>query len=240
MKNILLIMLLAGNFALAQKAKTKTEVKTPSVPLPVETVQPATQVNPTPATENMYTTERQWRFGLGLSYGAGSRLSFNDIKSATSTGTADLDYENKLAIDLETRWMMSNAWGFQGGLTYDLEREFTGGKVTSNGITTTLSGSDSKIQMTVIYGNAVYSWEQFYLPFGLNISIPKVTPTSGFTGNFSSSGGLGVQFGAGYNINDNFSVEAMLRGAAVKMTSGATDFGMGFLSNLMLTGKYIF
>ncbi len=206
------------------------------------------QENPTDTpTEKKETVSEHWRFGLGGSLSLSSKLKFDTVTTTGAVGNlvADLDYSNELSIEIEARKLNQMNWGFIGGLTYDAERKLTGGSVTGSGFSVAVnSGDPSKIQATIIYGNAVYRWNQFYLPFGLNVSSIKFTPSSSYRGSSSVDGGLGGQLGVGYYINNNFVTEAYSRVVAVKLrsttSSSTTDYGTGFLSNFMLTGKYIF
>ena len=189
----------------------------------------------------------QWHFGLGGSLSLRSKLRFDTVTATGVTGNlvADLDYSNVFSIELEARKINQMSWGLMGGLTFDGERQLTGGSITGGGVSLVVSDSDpSKIQATVIYGNAVYRWNQFYLPFGLNISAIKFTAASSFTGTSSASGGVGAQVGFGVYVKDNFVIEGYSRAVAVKLSStsssSTTNYGTGFLSNVMLTGKYIF
>lgn len=195
------------------------------------------------------TSERPWRFGVGGSLSLSSKLRFTEGRTDGFSGTfeADLDYTNALSLEFEARNTPDNSWGVIGGLTYDFERKFDGGTIKGGGQSATLSaGSDpSKLQMTVLYANAVYRWNEFYLPFGLNISLPKYTPPNSYTGTSDVKGGLGVQLGVGFYFTEHFVGEIVSRAAAVKMsgvssTGTKTDYGTGFFSTLMFTGKYLF
>lgn len=184
-----------------------------------------------------------WRFGIGGSVSLVSKLKFNDVVISGYSGKYDVDFDfkNGFSLELDARTMNPQSWGFMGGLSYDSEREVSSLTVTDgSGLSSSGSISGMKIQTTVIYGNAVYRWNEFYLPFGLNLS--KVNATTAASN--STSGGLGLQLGVGYYINENFVIEALSRATAVKLkTSSAStdvDFGTGYMSNLMITGKYIF
>lgn len=192
----------------------------------------------------------QWQFGIGGSFSASTKLKFPEGTVDSNKFDADLDYSGGLSVELEARLMKPVSWGFQGGVVFDGERKLTGGLISTADERVTLSSADpSKIQATIIYGNAVYRWNQFYLPFGFNISSIKYTTPSNFSGTSSANGGLGAQLGVGVYINDNFVMEAFSRVVTVKLTSENkndlnemvnTNWGTGSLSNIMITAKYIF
>lgn len=237
MKIYMIVMLLLGQSIWAQESSGKSQIQSQGQQ---EQSQQIPQQEPQQETQEIVYDS--WHFGLGLSYGLVSKLRFDHIVVTGAPGnfTADLDYENTVALEIEARKMSPMSWGFMGGLSIDGERKFTGGTISGMGtsISLTSGGDTSKIQTTVVYGNAVYRWNQFYLPFGFNISAVKFTPAN--SSSMSASGGLGGQLGVGFYINKNFVIEAYSRAVAVKMSSSTTDYGSGFMSNLMLTGKYIF
>ena len=192
--------------------------------------------------------ERSWKTGVGISHGSNSTLKFDKITVANSATTmsGDLDYSNVFSAELDIRNMKSNSWGFISGLTLDGERKLTGGSITGAGVTLTTTATDpSKISTTVLYANAAYQWENFYLPFGFNYSFVKYTPPTSFQGTFDASGGLGAQLGMGYYVSSHFVSELFSRVVAVKLKSTtasglAVNFGDGFLSSIQLTAKYFF
>jgi hypothetical protein len=203
--------------------------------------------NDKPAIEQ--SSKSGWNFAIGLGYSLSSKLKFdNGVGTSSGSSTSfstDLDYKNTYSLSFEGRNMPSNSWGFMGGIQFDGEREFDGGTITSGGITATVSSSGgSKIQFTNLYANAVYRWDQFYLPFGLNVSSVKFTPASGSTGTSDASGGVGAQLGAGFALNENVALELFSRVVAIKLkgttSTSTTDFGTGYLSTLIFQGKYIF
>lgn len=200
-----------------------------------------------PGTQLVPTKESSWQFALGGSLSLSSSARFDSITVSNTAGTltAQLDYSNSISLELEARNMKANSWGFVGGLSLDREQEITGGTISGAGSFVVLTGGNpSKIQTNTIYGSAVYRWNQFYLPFGLNISSVKYTPPSGYTGTASAKGGVGGQLGVGYYFSENFALEGHSRAIGLKLSganSGSTfDYGDGFLSRLVITGKYIF
>ncbi len=223
---MILSLLLASNFVFAQGTQ---------------------KVEPPMTPKRWAPAPDRWRFGVGASYGLISKSSFSQVNESTSLNAVvvDLNFENALSLELDARQSAPNSWGFIGGLTYDQDRKVTGGKIVDTGSTISFPTSDPfKIQFIVFSGNVVYRWNEFYLPFGLNINIAKYTSPSTFSGTHSVNGGLGGQLGVGYYLTEHFTVEAQSRATTFKLNvstnSNSTDYGTGFFSTLMLTGKYIF
>jgi hypothetical protein len=188
-----------------------------------------------------------WAIGVGASLNTSATLHFNQVTVSTGVGSyiVEMQAEDVASIELEARNMDQQSWGFIGGLTYDFERKFTGGRITGFGGTVTLGSTDpAKLKTSVLSANAAYRWENFYLPFGLNYSFVKYTPPASFTGEVSVGGGLGGQLGVGYYISDSIVLEATSRAVLVKLkstsSSGDVDYGTGYLSSLLLTGKMLF
>lgn len=188
-----------------------------------------------------------WRFGMGLSYSTNAKLAFDTItvSSGASILSADLNYKNTFSLEFDVRKMKSYSWGFIGGLTYDGARKFSGGSISGSGVTLAVTPENpSKIQTTVIYANAAYQWDSFYLPFGINYNFVKYTPPSTFNGTYDIAGSIGAQLGLGYYINSNFVAELCSRvvSANMKETEKGTtvDYGFGMLSSMQITAKYFF
>jgi hypothetical protein len=189
-----------------------------------------------------------WQFGLGLGFSLASKAKFDNGTVTTGgssyTFTGDLDYKNAAVLEASGRYMPENSWGCILGLQIDGEREFDSGTITVAGLNVSLSSADSKLQVSNLFANAVYRWNQFYLPFGLNVSSAKFTAASGFSGTSDSSGALGAQVGVGYLPDEHWALELMSRAIGFKLktaTSTATaDYGTGYLSTLIFAGKYYF
>lgn len=178
-----------------------------------------------------------WNFSLGISYDLGTAAKFD---SATISGTSgysyELEYDNSFSIEADARYLPQNSWGFITGLTYDFDRKLNTATLTGNGVSSSEDGQGRKLRTTVAYASAVYRWEKFYLPFGLNYSDVTITPST----NLSISGSVGVQLGIGYYVKDNFAIEAISRTLTARLKAPTSDFGTGHLTSIMLTAKYIF
>lgn len=196
-------------------------------------------------------TNESWRFSVGLGLNIGGKfesdLVFRDSSSGSQVakGKVDFDIDPAVSLDISAQYMPQNSWGFIGGFTYDSERETTGGEIIINGQRVIIAedGDNDKIQARVFHASAVYRWESLYLPFGLNYAAYTFKSSDVPT---SISGGLGAQLGLGYVVNDNFSIEGMIRATSFELSYTDTDenldvtFEDGFFSSFLIMGKYIF
>lgn len=191
--------------------------------------------------------EKKWNFILGIGYMiASSDGRFDDANYSTSglsiASSAKLSYSKVASLDIGIRNVEKNSWGFLGGLNYAFDRKFEDGSIGSIKVTST-SGS-SKIQFTTLYANAVYKWNRLFVPFGLNYSIVKYTPASGFSGTFSESGGIGAQAGVGWEFDKSISLELYSWITAVKLTASSgnekLELGTGYFPSLNAFVKYGF
>lgn len=159
------------------------------------------------------------------------------------SGDAEVDVKNGLALDLSARYMPKQSWGFIAGLTYDFKREFDGGELTLEGQKFIFDegGDNDEIQVTVIYANAVYRWNEFYLPFGLNYSFVDYEAVGG---GVDADGGIGAQLGIGYMLSDNFALELMSRATTLELGAKGGGYSIkfkeGMLTSALLIAKYIF
>lgn len=188
-----------------------------------------------------------WRYGLGLSLNALSKLTFGNVTISTDSNSYKfvLDYGNSQGLEFDIRKLPKNNWGFTGNLSYNFERSVTfltisysGGSIASD------VSSPSKIQITELSANAAYRWDSFYLPIGINYSMVKFIPASGFSGSFSANGGIGWQAGLGFYTSDNFALELISKNTQVKLSStssgATTNYGTGTMNATHLMGKYFF
>ena len=91
--------------------------------------------------------------------------------------------------------------------------------------------------------NALYRFNQFYIPFGVNFSAPILEYQNTST-TLEVTGGVGVQFGLGYFINDSLAAEFFVRSIGLTLTadSGTTkaEYGRGTLTGAGFGFKYLF
>jgi hypothetical protein len=218
-------------------------------PAPVEPTQPVVEA---PPVENQAQPEsdkqsNEYVLTLGVSYNFRTNY-YSDkvvITGSATEYTYDMDYAESFSYEADLRKTPKNAWGTLAGLSYISQKSISSGTVSGGGQSVSVSSNGgSKIQSTVLYGNAVYRWEQQYAQFGLNYSTSKFTPADSFTGSSSASGGLGYQGGFGYYINKNVAVEANLiilrMDIKSNFTNGTeTNTTPGFIRSMSISAKYM-
>lgn len=194
------------------------------------------------------SSDNKLRFGVGLILSGASTLSFTDIKASSGvTGTYKETFEPAFGFTGEMKMSAPHSWGFSVGLNYMMETKSKDSETTTNtgGSSSGSTNGDDKVQFISLEGNAIYKWENFYLPFGLhygNINLkPKLLPGE----SLDATSGFGLQFGAGYEFNNNFTLEAIMKSTTLKITgktsSGTTlDYGTGTYTNLNIAAKYYF
>ncbi len=212
----------------------------------VEAPPPAPAAPAAPMTSE--ANSRRWRFALGAGYILGSNTEFDDVKISaggnTVSGEAEFDLEQTFVIAIEGRYSPRQSWGFMGGLNYEGERKIEGGSVSGPGFQVTFGALNEKVQVTTLYGSAVYRWDSFYLPFGLNYSVLKYKADPSSAASVDEGGGIGAQLGVGWIFQDQFALElhswVTTNDLKVTASTGTLDYGSGMTSNLVLVGKYLF
>lgn len=186
-------------------------------------------------------TESKIIYGVGGSIVLNSHYTTSDLTISSTSGSysANYDLSNGFSLDLSAMKAEQNNWGFLGVLSLGQSRKIDGGAVAGTAIST--SGDETKFTTHTIAGNAVYRWDKFYLPFGLNYNTTTISGDSTIT---SVSGGLGYQLGAGYFIDENLSVDYTAIHSLVKINgkSGNTtyNYGNGYLTEVHVGLKYYF
>lgn len=92
------------------------------------------------------------------------------------------------------------------------------------------------------YGGGLYRWDSFYLPLGLTYGITKFTSSS-TTVTAEAKSGVGLHFGIGWFLGDNFVIEYIGRSATteLKLTSGSdSETATGVIGSAALNLKYFF
>lgn len=199
--------------------------------------------------DNFYDKSTVGRLGVSLYYSSANELEFDKAKTNTSSAEVNVNFklENAVGVGLHYMRAKPNAWGYSVGGLLESTRKFKGFTVSANGnsITVNATNDDTKLTLLIAEGNALYRFENFYIPFGLNFSIPVLEYVS-TSSKVEALGSIGIQFGMGYFINDNLSAEIYYRsiGMQLKETSNSNsdevDYGYGYLRGVALGVKYLF
>lgn len=203
-----------------------------------ETVKPDKQE--TPVKEWVRTVN----FGLG--FRVNNRLRFSDAKarSGAAYATGTLEYTSlgtPVVLDLGISNTSKNSWGWGAGLTYT---SMSWDKVTvsdaTSSATLVASGTTSILSP---YVNAIYRWDNVFVPMGFNLSSLTHEGTPYFIS--QNKGSLGGQLGIGIIVNNNFSflLESKVFGfGGATVTSGTTtlDTDFGFSGGVNVMGLFSF
>lgn len=189
-------------------------------------------------------------FVVGLGYHITNKLSF-DAGQASILGTStslQAAFGTTNAFELTAGAMYANrrSFGGFGFLTYQSSRDVTNVTLTlSSGASSSSSygSSKPKFQVVLLEFGGLYRWSEFYLPFGLNYSLP-IYEEPASSSKTEINGFFGAQIGAGYLIRSGFAFEAWLKaiGATAKTTASSVtiDYKTGFMPGFGLQAKYAF
>lgn len=202
------------------------------------------------STSQIIAQDSGWRFGAGISLHGGSSANgdmvVTQLSNGAQLGKGDIEFETKAgpSLSFEARHSNANSWGFGAGVQVGTKVKFKKLKMKLNGTTTEmqLEGED-KLQETSIYANAIYRWNSFYLPFGLNYTALSYSPKDP---NFTIDGGIGLQLGFGFWLTNNFTIDVMVKASSLELTSKDTTDDIqvkmeeAAIANLALGVKYFF
>ena len=234
-----ILSLLILTCTLSANAQTATPVaNVPPAPVPTG-VSPVSEPQP-PA--------KRLRFNLGIGVNIANEAKFDNViatGSITATGSAKYDVQSAFLVTGGAFYSGEHSWGGAASLSIEGARDLNSVQLTlGSSSATAVFTSKPSIQLTVLEANALYRWENIYLPFGFNFTIPKYTPEAGATDQTSLTGALGAQIGVGFLIGDHFQLEAMSKVLSLKATqrSGtvSVNYQTGYLAGLNLNAKYLF
>ncbi|MEQ1877535.1 MAG: outer membrane beta-barrel protein, partial [Bdellovibrionia bacterium] len=143
------------------------------------------------------------QIGGSLYYSMASTLMSGATVLGTKTDVEDTS-ESALGVGARYRMMMSSGLGAIASFNYELPRKLKQRKAGS--VTSNYSNSES-LSLMALELSAAYSFGAFFGFGGINYSMPTLNNVS----NASASGALGIQLGAGYDINDMISVDLAYR-----------------------------
>jgi len=202
-----------------------------------------------PAEDTTEPPKHKPKFGFNLYYSTADTAKFDNTVISTSSGSATATTEFKSSgsagIGMFIADTKPESWGYSGSLLYEPDRDISSVTFSNANATVTaaFSGIKPKFSVLILEGTVIYRWNSFYLPFGLNLSAPKLTTSSG-SGTSSLSGGVGAFLGAGFITTENSSVEIFSRSITLKYSESAgttnVDCGTGYLAGLGFGWKYWF
>jgi hypothetical protein len=182
-------------------------------------------------------------FVLGAYVNTLNEMKFKDAKSTTGSTTTPAEYTLKtgasLGIDAHFLFWGENSWGFSVGGFFDLSHKINEESMAIFGTT-----KDAYLGIIGFEGNAIYRFDRFYIPLGINTAFPIVAVDTGEVKDIEP--GVGLQAGVGYLLGSSKSnaLEAKVRTSAFGYTQTInnvkleTDRGTGV--GITLGWKYIF
>lgn len=191
---------------------------------------------------------RKITFSLYAYYNTADRMTFPSLSvnnnGSSSSSAVIYNMAGVGGVGAEVSGTEPDSWGWNGGAALDGKRTLSAASGTANGVNFGDIGSGGTVSVLTVYGNAIYRWDRVYIPFGLNITLPKMESDPNAGESLSVTGGLGTQGGVGVHICNHFSVEAVTRIVALKLTgtlsSGNSISGTGYESGTSLLAKFDF
>lgn len=242
----ILLSIICYSYASSQEA---LPVQTPAPQQP-EIAQPAPIPSPVPQPPPV-KKERKIEVAAGFMIISDGVTTFDEAKVATTTGTyngeIELKSESAAGLLIEGRIMKQHSAGAQFGLVLEGQREIT--EVTAKIGNTTVNGTfvdpKPKINYQLLYANATYKWENFYLLGGFNYSFPTIeTKTAEPGSSLEVEGALGAQLGLGYQFTKLFGMEFVSQATGIRVKERTStynaDWGVGYMSDARLIFKFAF
>ena len=148
---------------------------------------------------------------FGLSVSSGKDLYFNNSTAKNRAGSSfdgntTFGLDRNFALDLGLQSIPAEGWGFSALLTYEPRiRITTYDEHYGKGNNFKGKFEDEPwLDLVTFSGNAVYGLNKFYIPFGLNYTIPTYEATGVDT---ATKNGMGYQVGIGMHAFENLTLE---------------------------------
>lgn len=179
-------------------------------------------------------------FSVGFGLRLNNTLRYDKVTATNGSSTIvdELEYESDVPVVFDINFMNSakQAWGWSAGLTR-FEVDWTSVKDSQTEIKVKASTT-----VTDLYFNAVYRWDNVFLPFGVNFSTLSSSDSAFLSAN---DGGAGAQLGVGFLINRNFTVileSKVITFSGAKVTQGGVTLTSeaGFCGGLNAVAFYTF
>lgn len=171
-----------------------------------------------------------WGHYLMGGFDIGNIATFTGGKSDSSSSTFDteMEFETGFSIGYEYKKFAKNDWGNSFGITYHTERDVD--NFTLDGTKYSSLSDPASISVLRLYANLIYRWNEFYMPFGLNIQSITYNAPSNYSGSIDAKGGLGINFAIGWAFNNKISAEYGVYSGSFSLESDTTDYGTGALA----------
>lgn len=242
-----------SDFANVAKAGIKLEKSDTPVAAAEESNQPADlREGAAPKKERFVprdssSGDRVIKFGVGVHIAAGNSLTYSDANFRVSGVSTDAEvkyeWEAALGLSIEVAMMEPESWGFSAGYQFEGAHKIDQVTMESGGTTYSGKGADFELQVSDVYANAIYRWDQLYLPFGLNYSFVKVKNAP--LALKDVEGGVGMQVALGVNLTEHLAAEFGVRVLMVNANgqtigTDTADLGRGAMGSAILGLKGYF
>lgn len=182
-------------------------------------------------------------FVVGAYINSLNQMKFKDAKTTsggnTTTGEYDLKMGPSLGAEAHFVFWAENHWGFSVGGFFDLAHKIKDESMSVFGTT-----KEAYLGILGFEGNAIYRFDRWYIPFGINASFPIVAIDEGEVTDVD--GGVGVQVGAGYLLgaSKRNAIEAKVRtttfGYAQEINNVKVDTERGTGVSVTAGWKFVF
>lgn len=137
-----------------------------------------------------------YNVAAGYSMGGDIKFSKVEVESTVVPGfSTSATYKTDAAIELSGGFMNMGirSWGYGANLAYQMAR-----KIKSVTVGDGTVSSSASISTIIVAGYGIYRWVHWYLPFGLNYTLPSYSKGSGEVGSTKVKGDIGPEVGVGY------------------------------------------
>lgn len=152
----------------------------------------------TKSTSSSRGPKRSIYYNVAAGYSMGGDIKFSkvEVESTVVPGfSTSATYKTDAAIELSGGFMNMGirSWGYGANLAYQMARKIKSVTVAGNTVS-----SSASISTIIVAGYGIYRWVHWYLPFGLNFTLPSYSKGSGEAGSTKVKGDFGPEVGVGY------------------------------------------
>lgn len=186
----------------------------------------------------------KWQFLAGLGYHLLSYWQFtgdvNYVFDGATTScracSSNVLFSNTPSLIFEARRLPYNMFGIQLGAMYSMAQAITKMNVSggsNNPVAGVSLNQDGKFDSLIFYANFTYKFVRGYIPVGLSYGAFNVESKPPAT----MTGGIGYQFGFGFEVADRVHLEWGYWQIPVNYGSGINSFSSAF-RNYLVSAKY--
>jgi hypothetical protein len=159
-----------------------------------------------------------------------ANANYSDNGGTNMNGTAafDLAPANQFGVGVISAPVHS--WGYSASFVYEEKRviESKTIHITNYPVIPELKRTKPSIQFNFVEANAIYRWSNWYLPVGLNFSMPSALKKYEGQLEMSVMGGMGGQAGFGYFFTDSVSAEILYKLTTFEVNEYSSSYNLGY------------